>query len=230
MSAGIIAAHYVAGGGGGGATFALRDSNASTANVTSYASASFTPTAGELLVVCVSSSATAAAGSVTASANGITFAKVQQGVYNGSFSSAYLFVANQLVPGSPVAMTVTFDCTGDAATGAIVSTLALAGMTKVGTAAIKQSGKADNQSGGTPTVSLGGAVQSTNPILGCISGTALIAQPTGFTNRVGASYATPTTTIQVDTLDTGHSGSAVTWASAIANFWGAVAAEFDSTP
>ena len=139
---------------------------ASTSNTTSYASNSFTPNAGDLLVAFVIASGTVATGTMTASANGITFTKVGSAVKNTSADTLYCFVANQLVPASPASMTVTFDCTGDAATGAIVSVALVSGMYLAGTAAVRQSAKVDNVAGGTaPSTVFSQSALTGNPTL-----------------------------------------------------------------
>ena len=82
---------------------------------------------GELLVSIAFASATVTNPAVlVASANGITFTQ-RHYLLRGTTDSLYLHVANQLVGGSPVAMTVGFDVTGDNATGMAQSVFGISG-------------------------------------------------------------------------------------------------------
>ena len=58
-------------------------SNATTTALSVYPSSSFTPVAGDLLIMFGSISGTAAAGTGTASANGITFTQIDRAPFGG---------------------------------------------------------------------------------------------------------------------------------------------------
>lgn len=195
-------------------TNAIAGGTTSTANTTSYASGSFTPTAGDLLVVSVSASDTTDTGSLTASANGITFTKITSATRATGQHEVVTFVANQLVPGSPAAMTVTFDCSADAATGAVIMVARVSGMSRTGAAAVRQSAIDNDRTAGTSsTVTLGAACLTGNPTLWAaitaIAGGTWNA-PTGWTKQVDNGYATPTTGGQYASRDSGFTGSSLT--------------------
>lgn len=206
----------------------------STADVTSYASASFTPVAGELLVVVVHANRTVAASpTVTASANSLTFTKLSTtATKNTSLDTSYVFVADQAVPSSPAAMTVTFDCTGDAATGTIICVAGIAGMSKFGSTAVRQAAKVDNVAGGTaPVVTLASACLTTNPTIFTTFGTAVggFTAPTGWTEQVDAAQATPSSSGGYASRDSGFTGTTVTQGNSNNGNSGAIVVEFDAS-
>lgn len=206
-------------------------STASTSNASSYASASFTPAVGDLLVVGVVASGTVAAGSVTSSA-GYTFTKITSALKATSADTLYLFVANQLVTAAS-AQTVTFDCTGDNATGAVVNVAAIAGMARTGASAVRQSGVQSNgAAAATPTVALGAAALTGNVMFGLVGNAtspATMTAPSGWTEQNDTGYSTPTTGSEYATRNSGFTGSSVAWGSTSASAFGAIAAEFDTT-
>lgn len=209
---------------------------ASTSNITGpFNSASFTPTADDLLVIFAAASGTvAAAPTVTASANGLTFTPLSTVARSASGAdSLYVFVADQLVPSSPVAMTVSFTAVGDAATGAIVGGARVTGMTKVGTAAIKQAAKTDNGASGTaPTATFGAAVDTANPTILFVinsTGAASMTTPASWTERVDVGYSSPTTGGGYFTRDSGFTGTTITLGATLASIWGAIAIELDAS-
>src|SRR5690348_1519508 len=111
-------------------------SSAATTNAATYASASFTPAANDLLLVfCITSGQTQANPTCTDSLGAITFTLVNQALWNTSANSVYVFVANQLAAAS--ARTVSVNFSGNSS-GGIVQVCRVSGMTKVGAAAIRQ--------------------------------------------------------------------------------------------
>jgi len=204
---------------------------ASTLNQATYASASFAPASGDLLVVLVTASTTVDAGDITVSANGVTsMTRVDRSTSSTSSHSQYIFVANQLTTGT-ASMTVTFDCTGDDATGAIVMVARVAGMTKTGATAIKQSVKLDNGAGSTtPTFTFAASCLTGNPtlvVLGQVS-TAGSVPPSGWTEAVDTSYSTPTIGGTYVFRDSGFTGTTITWGDT-ETAHGGVAVELDAS-
>lgn len=207
-----------------------------TTNQATYASASFTPTAGDLLVVEVAASATATdPATLTASANGLTFTQVAS--RNDPAISAgvglWLFVANEPVPASPSAMTVTVDFGGDPASGCHIVVSAVSGMTRTGTAAVRQWGGSTNGAGGTPAVTLAAACLTTNAVIAfainLTNSTTTLTPPASFVERYDAGYATPTTGCEVASRDSAHTSATVTAGSTMsAGLY--VVAELDVTP
>lgn len=199
---------------------------ASTSNVTSYASGSFTPAAGDLLVAFVFATGTAATGTMTDSQS-LGFTK-----YNSwpvSSSTIYVFVANALAAAS--SMTVTFDCTGDAATGAIIFVTRVSGMSKLATAAVVQAGTNSGTSGVTPSATFSAAADTTNPTIAYItnlSNPAGMTAPTNWAEQADTGYATPTTGAEYGTRDSGFTGTVITWGGNSATAWGTVTIELNA--
>lgn len=212
----------------------LAGGTANTANATSYVSGSFTPVAGELLVVFVHASGSVdASPTLIVSANGITFAQhATVAIKRTSLDTTWAFVANQLVPGSPAAMTVTFTCTSDAATGAIIAVAGVSGMSQVGLAAVRQAAKVDNVAGGAaPSTTFASACQTGNPILfgQHTSVTTGITPPTGMTSQVSTSYTTPTDGGGYCSRDGGFTGTTITLGSTTNGLCSALSLELDAS-
>lgn len=209
----------------------LTASTDTTGGTSPPASSSFTPTAGRLLFAFVAASDCQATGDLAGSANGLTFTKVVSAV-GGSGSpgndSLYLYVANQFTPASPVSMTVSFDATGDSATGVGYMVGEVSGLTRVGTDAILQSKNADHTTG-TPSITLDSAALTGNPTLfASVSLTFPSTPPTSWTERADTSWSTPNTGCAYSSRDSGFTGTTITSGSAL----GAsclIAAEFDTT-
>ena len=205
----------------------------STTNASTYASGSFTPAVGDLLVVCVTASGTVTnPGSVSSSA-GYTFTLVRRETKAASADSLYMYVSNEKVTAAS-AQTVTFNCTGDAATGAIVSVVSISGMSRTGSSAIlKSGGQSNGAAAGTPTVSLGSAALTGNPLVGFVGNAtspANVTQPSGWTELTDATgYSTPVTGQEVASINSGFTGSTVTWGGTSASAFGAIVAEFDTS-
>lgn len=201
-------------------------------DLSTYPSGSFTPTAGDLLVVAFSGSgATGVSGSaaVTASANGITFTRIRTAT-RASVDDAHLFVADQLVPASPVAMTVSM-LPGAAATGCIGWVHGLTGVTRVGAAAVRGSAGAANAAAVAPTSSLPAAALTANLVATYTwnaTNPAGMTPPTSFTEPVAdVGFATPVRGGSYAVRASGHTAAAVTWGSTSATASVNIAAEFD---
>lgn len=205
--------------------------SADSSNVTSYASNSFTPADGDVLLACVVATGTIATGTMTDSL-ALGFTKVTSSTFTTSTHTCYAFVSNSFATAS--AMTVTFDCTGDAATGAIIMVARVAGLSKVGLAAVRQSGKQDNgAAAATPTVPLGGAALTTNPMIGFLGKASTTAQtpPSGWT-AIGTpepAFTTPSMQAGLSKRDSGETGSTITWGATVSTQFGAFVVEMDAS-
>jgi hypothetical protein len=206
---------------------------ASTSNVSSYASASFTPAANDLLVVLVTATATVTnPGTCTSSIAGITFSPVVRSVWSTSANTVVSFVSNQFVPAT--SQTVTYDCTGDAATGAIVVVLRVAGLTRTGTSAIVQSAVQTNgAAAATPAPAFSASANTNNPCIGFYgsgtSSTTKNSAPASWTEVYDLTgYASPTTGTHVISRNSGFTGTTVTWGGASASVFGAQIIELNT--
>lgn len=202
-----------------------------TLTQTSYVSGAFTPAAADLLLVFVTSNATVAVGTMTDS-QGIGFTKVTSAVYEASINTIYLFVANG--PAAASSMTVTFDCTGDAAGGNIIQVVRVSGMLKFGLDAILQTAKQENQAAaGTPAPAFAASAKTGNPTLGVVGlsdNPAAMTPPTSWTEQSDAGYNTPVTGAEYVTRNSGFTGTTITWGSATSAVFGDIIVELDTDP
>jgi hypothetical protein len=204
---------------------------ASTTNAATYTSGSFTPVAGDLLVVFVTSSGTVGAGTMT-DTQSLGWTKITSAVKNTSADTIYCFVAN--APAAAVATTVTFGTGGAAATGAFIDVARVAGMTRTGAAAVRQSAiQSNGAAAATPAPTFGSAVLTGNPTLGVIgNGTspATMTAPASWTEMDDSTgYATPTTGQEYVSRVSGFTGTTITWGSTSASAFGSIIIELDST-
>lgn len=206
-----------------------RDTTAAvTTNLTQYDSASFTPVAGDLLVFCVRVTGTVGSGpraSSVSGTNGITFGATGVGeplinqFSNASAHKDIIFIANQLVPASPAAMSLRVVLTsGDTASGCIMGVFAVTGMSRVGLDAVRQFIATDNNipTGAAPaSVTLPSAPLTTNPLLmfhGNITSGGM-TPPTSWTELLDQTFATPTTGAEVAKRASGQTSATVTTGS-----------------
>jgi hypothetical protein len=201
----------------------------STVDGTSFASGSFTPAANDLLVAMVSATGTVAAGSMSDSQS-LGWTKVDSGVYNASADTFYIFIANTLAANSST--TVTFDCTGDSATGANVMVVRVSGMSRTGAAALRQSAKVQNQTASPIVIpSLAANALTGNPTIEMFAGGENEASfPAGWTDQSHVSYATPNGFAQYHTRDSGFTGTSTGWSDTLSTPYGIVFFELDTSP
>ena len=221
------------------ATCTAAVSTASTSNVSSYAAGTFTPALSDLLVIIVATSGSVeptAAGACTDDRGG-TYYLARYSTRSGAASSNYIFVRNQLVA-SAVAHIVTFTCTGDAATGAVILAYRVSGMTRAGLSAVRQTGAQTGAAAATtPTVSLSFAALTGNPLIGMVgsaSNPVTVTPPSGWTEPgsplFDTGYSTPSAGCEGCHIDSGFTGSTVTWGSTVAGgAHGSVVVELDTS-
>lgn len=217
-----------------------------SSNVATYATASFTPTAGDLLVVMAvvsgSTIAGGAAGTCTGSTNGLTsssnWTRVDAFLNQASTGQCYLFLANKPIPASPASMTCTVNVTGANGTGAVVSVAQVAGMSKFGADAIRlvagaqQLAHREAQTSGTTLAgTMPAAAVTGNVVIGWMcnnQATGGVTEPTSFAERGDAGYTLPTQGIEWATRDSGHTSATVTWGTNSAGAWSNIVFELDA--
>lgn len=204
----------------------------STANATSYVSGSFTPAVGDLLWVTVAAAGTTTAFPTLTSSAGTTFRFIGVALVTASVDRLYTFLARTLVT-SATPQTVTFDCTGDAATGATIAVASVSSMTRTAdTGAVRQYKVASNVAAGTPAVTFDNSVLTGNPTLVCVGNAtnpAGLTEPTGWTEGADSGNITPTHGLEYAYRNSGFTGTTVTWGSASASAFGAIVMELDTT-
>jgi hypothetical protein len=199
-----------------------------TANNTAHATASFTPAAGDLLVVMVAASGRQDTPTITTSLAGESFTHATSAVLSTNTSSTHIFVANQLTTATARTITATF---GGATTGGYIQVYRISGMEQVGLEAIRQVAKRD--SGAQNTAPTGavfpGAALTTNPVVGLWQSTGTLPTlPTGFTVDSNVTYSTPTMRHASIKSDSGFASTDLYWGSTSATVYSFVALELDS--
>ena len=180
----------------------------STTDGATFATASFTPAAGDLLVVVVNVSAAGTAPTLTTNKAGETFTLVETTALGTSTSEIRLYIANQLT--TAVARTITHAQTG-VATGCYIQVLRVAGMTRFGLAAIRQKAETLNAAvNARLTMTLPAAALTGNAVVASVinSGTAP-TPPTGWTAIGSVSRATPTVRSACWAINSGFTGTLV---------------------
>jgi hypothetical protein len=207
------------------ATVTHEITTASTSNATTYTSGSFTPAVNDLLVAMVAATDTVATGSMTGSAGPSWTLYRSDAFTQGTITTTiYIFVTTSLVS-SATSQTVTFDCTGDAATGALIHVAAIGGITRTGTSAFKQGASSTFTSTPPPSVTLTSTSISGNPLIGIYcavdSGASTpTAAGAGINYTAGAgattTYATPNTRSNYEYWANPTSGqTSVAWSSGV---------------
>lgn len=183
----------------------------SSSNASSYTSGSFTPSQGDLILVLVAATATAAAGSIS-STQSLGWTNVVFATKNSSLDRLYVFVANTFASNS--SMTVTFNCTGDAATGAVLNALIISGMSRAGASAVRQSKPVNNQAASTPSITFDSACLASNPVV-LLQANASTGVPSlsGWTLLDSNTYSNPTLGFGSYSVNSGFSGDTITWPS-----------------
>jgi hypothetical protein len=199
----------------------------STTNSAKYATAAFTPSTGELLVVAIGVAGRTDASADLKDSNGDTYTLV--GTYQkDSTSQAYLYVGNFAEAGVAKTLSASFGAT---ATGLLLHIWRVEGMSQFGAAAVLQS-KFTNSgtSGTTPRATLGAACTTTNIIIGGVhQNSTTVADPAGWTAGASTSHNTPATRYQSSYRTSGETNSLIAWSGTAASVWSAFVVELDTS-
>ena len=205
---------------------------ASTANATAYASGAFSPTAGQVLVALVIASGTQALDATMSDSQALGWTLVASVAFNGDTDRGYVFIAEAAA--AAASMTVTFDCTSDAATGAVIFVAGIHTGGRVGAAAIRQSTTAANLPANQPprAVFTSPALWG-NPLIGLVgNGTnpATLTPPVDWTEPSGGDtgYATPTTGAAYAYRGSGFTAREVLWDGLSLTAAGLIVMELDT--
>src|SRR5512139_4083208 len=122
-------------------------------------SANFSSASGDLLVVYVTKEASvsmASADLTCASVTGVSsFTMIRDETFWAGAACFAVFVSDQQTTGSGSAGTVTIASGSDPGAGSIIAVFTVAGMSKVGSEAVRQSGGLSDQAAGIPSVNFG---------------------------------------------------------------------------
>lgn len=181
--------------------------SSSSANTTSYATGSYTPTANVLLVVFVFATATVSPGNITGF--GVTWYKYFSGTFSGS--TGYVFWAKS--PSSPSADVITFECTDDAATGCFIVSHEVSGFDNFTRIPFRQSTSnvaTSTNANGTFTF----ALNTNNGYIAGFAGTlgsGVSTVPAGWTQSSDGAIINPTANFFTGRRSTGETASTITF-------------------
>lgn len=150
----------------------------------------------------------------------------------GTVGALWVSVRNQLVS-SAVSTIYTATNTGD--TGGGLTVLKVTSMTRTGVNAVLQNIGESTQTENPPSVAFAAATNTNNPIIVAVFGEdnpAALTAPTSFTERTDTGWATPTSGIEVATVDSGQTGTSYAWSGGALTDHNEVGIELnsDSTP
>lgn len=177
-------------------------------NLTSYSTASSTPSANALLVVLVFATATVAEGSMTGF--GLKWYKYSTAVISGS--TIYIFWAK--TGDSPATDVITFDCTGDAATGCFIVAYEVTGHDHFTKIPIKQAVFNANAASANANGTFTSALDANNGYVAGYAGSlgsGVSTAPTGWTQSSDGGITSPTANFFTARRATGESGSTITF-------------------
>jgi hypothetical protein len=196
-----------------------------------------TPNVGELIVVIAAASGMASGITVSDNQVGGTYTQIATfAVNNASADCIGVFIRNNLITISAAHSITAAEGTS---TGGGLCSIRVAGMQKVGTSANRtvsppgQFGKQQNQAAGTPAPILPAAALAGNLLIGAVLTLSNITTntlpPSGWTEQQDAGYNTPATGIEVVTIDSGFTGTTVTWGGATATGFASLVIELDTS-
>lgn len=215
----------------------LSDTTDGASGAHTYTTGSFTPAANDLIVVSVGLSGvtnfTGLTYSVTDSAGQSYTQADSTDSGSGMPRSAAVFVANTLSSSSARTVSVAISgLSGATPTGCNISVERVSGMTLTGSSAILQHAVASSNTSGTPAPAFASAALTTSVCVGCVgqaTNPAAMTAPSGWTNDANIGYASPATGLNACHINSGFTGTTVTWGSSSSTQWSAVIVELDTT-
>lgn len=215
------------------ATVTLEINTPDTGN-TPNTSGAFTPATLDLLIVIIAASETVTdpAASALTSSVGLTFSQITRATYRTSLDSLYMFVSNTLVTAAQaISQTVTFT-PADTASGTNISVVSVTGMKRSGLNAIRQFAQQINQAAGTPAPAFALAALTANAAVGAVGNNtnpATMTPPAGWTENGDLGYITPTTGLEHASINSGFTGTTVTWGSASGSTFASIIVELNTS-
>lgn len=203
------------------ATVTVQASTFSTSNLTTYTTASFTPTNGDLLIAIVDVDGPDGTG-VSDSLGGTWTALYDDTATSGR--SVYYRTA--FSNGSAMTFSVTSSPAAAGCNIVIKSVTGTSGAAPVNT--IVQSANGSFSGGGTPAVTFGASLTAANCVIGAVFNTsnpAGVTEPSGYTETIDSGHATNNQGLETCYKSASLSGTTVTWGSTSATTGVAFAVE-----
>lgn len=190
-----------------------------------------TPAVGDLIVIVTAHSGNTSATAPTDNNSSGTYTLIGTAVKATSVDTMKFWVRDALIG---AASSTVFTHAPGASTGGGLVVLKVTGMTRVGSAAFRQFAKQDNQAAATPAPVFASAALTTNPVIGAVfnANTPAGLTPRGtpaYTERFDNGYGTPTTGLEVMSINTGETGTTITWGGASASAFGSAVVELDAS-
>jgi hypothetical protein len=187
-----------------------------------------TPAVGDLLVIFGKWSGVANIAATCTDDNGGAYHLILTALNNSSADMMAIWVRTALMVNTT--STVISPIVGSNTAGEIVC-VHVAGMTRTGAGAIRQSGKQENQTTGVPTPALpANALTANLTIMAAGSTTTAGCVPNGsWAERQDVNQASPTTAIEVSTRDSGFTGTSAAYVSIASSVWSSAILEFDGS-
>lgn len=209
------------------ASFSLLQTRNTSTDLTTVTTASFTPTAGRLMVAVCCATGTAIVGTFSTS-NGITFVQGPT-ILSGGTRRNVIFVAEQT--SNAVSQTATWDLTGDGGTAEHIHVYEIDGMSRVGADAIRQSNSATHGASVTPQVVLSAAALTGNCLLGAefTGENVVVTEPSGWTEGSNTGTGTPVSRAESAYINSGFTSDTITWGSTPGAAGATTVIEFDTT-
>jgi hypothetical protein len=189
-----------------------------------------TPAVNDLIVVVAA--ATGPTGSLGCTDNNSsgTYTLIEFQVQNGIANPLCLLVRTALITS---ASSTTWTTSGESASsGGGLVVYRVSGMTRTGASAVKTHGGNNAASTTTPAVALGAAALTGNALIGAVfnaTNVAGVTQPSTWTQDNNVGYNTPTAGLESTHINSGFTGSTVTWGSTSASAFAVAALQLDTT-
>jgi len=205
----------------GSATF---NTNSGTHTVTS------TPAQGDLIVIVAANTGNTSAATPTDDQGGV-YVQVNTCVKATSADRMGVFVRTTLVPSG---VSTVFTHAPGASSGGGIAVLKVTGMKRTGSQAIRQSAIQSNQASGTPTPVLSVAALTGNALIGAVFNGASPATMTersspAWSERADVGYGSPTTGLEVMSIDSGETGTSIAWGSSSGSAFCSIVVELDTS-
>ncbi len=201
------------------------DTNSGTHTVTA------TPAVGDLIVIVTMASGNTSAATCTDNNSSGAYATVTTAKKLTNVDTMTIQVRTTLIA---AASSTIFTHAPGTSTGGGIAVYKVTGMNKLGAAAAVQSAIQENIASGTPAPVMGAAVNTQNPVITAVmngtnvSGLTARTSP-AYTRDTNLGYNTPSNGMCTTHVDSGETGTTLTWGSSSASAFCSIAVELDIT-
>lgn len=191
-----------------------------------------TPAVGDLIVIVVAHTGSTASVAPTDDNNSGTYTLINTAVKATSADTMQMWVRNKRIE---AASSTVFTHAPGTTSGGGLGVFKITGMARDGSStAARQSAIQSNQTSTStaPAPVLGSAALTTNPLIGAVFNATSAATMTpraspAWTERFDVGYSSPTTGLEVMTIDSGETATTITWGGNSASAWCSMVVELD---